>query len=331
MYKTTSKKYLFSVVAGALSALMFATISMGGIAGVLGIYLSSTPIAAVGFILGLPMVAVAGLAGILLLTAIESSAAAFSFMVIDCIPVLLVVGLFLLGINKDKNDDAKSKAEFNYGFILASLSLLMALVMFVVARLVVAKMGTTLAENNLSVENISIRNILTVFLEKMIHETSPDLPIESEVFTKILVPFLPAIMVIMWFTHVLIGLALAIWGADKAKLAIRKQPEYKNMILPYWLVATVGLGILFGFVLEGDVGYLARNMGVVLFMPFVLLGFSVVHVFANKTKYPRTALFVFYSFFVVGSYWVVLAIGVLGIVENFIKLRHKTVAINLEE
>ena len=292
------------------------------------IYLSAFPIAAIGFAYGISFLMLASLAGALVLTVVNSLEMAFAFLLVDFMPVLLAVGLFTWGFKRNLKEQPKG---FNYGFILAVLCLLMSFFMVIGARIMVMGSDMFSLDETQANQVIAFRDIIHILVEQVISKTVADMPVDINDVTKVLVPVVPAIFVIMWLFHIIIGLVVAIWTADKLGKAIRKKPDYKNMILPYWFIAALLVMTALSFVLKDDNGYLAQNVAIVFLMPFVLQGFTVVHMFAQKTKYPKIAVFLFYSFFVVGSYKVVLAIGILGLIESFIKLRHKEVANNLEE
>ncbi|MGD9639497.1 MAG: hypothetical protein AB7U85_10680 [Alphaproteobacteria bacterium] len=322
------RQYPLIIVAGVISALLFAAIMLGGLFGFVSIYLSAAPLAASGLVFGLPAVIAASLSGILCLILAGYTEAAYSFGMVDCLPVLAAVGLFLLKLKTDENQE--KKLFLNYGFVLAAVSLIMSLIIVIRLKSLVSS-PLELVEDGTVNRALSLRDIIYTFVYQIVNSAAPDLPIEKDIIVNKITSWAPAIVGVLWFFHIIAGLSFSVWILDRLKKTLRKKPNYREMLLPYFFTAVTLLSAGWGMFASGDNAYLAENIAVFLLTLFILQGLTVVHLYIDKMKYKRTASVVFYIAFAFGSFGVMLGIGVLGLIENFIKLHQIKMVKNSEE
>ena len=76
---------------------------------------------------------------------------------------------------------------------------------------------------------------------------------------------------------------------------------------------------------SGELGYLVTNLTAILAFPVMLTGLGVVHIFADKTNYSGSILFVFYLI-ITFSRWAAILVVLVGIADHFLKLRNKVQA-----
>ena len=76
---------------------------------------------------------------------------------------------------------------------------------------------------------------------------------------------------------------------------------------------------------NGELGYLVTNLTAILAFPVMLTGLGVVHIFANKTNYSGSILFVLYLI-ITFSRWAAILVVLIGIADHFLKLRNKVQA-----
>lgn len=114
---------------------------------------------------------------------------------------------------------------------------------------------------------------------------------------------------------------LSRWGMNR-----RPGAAMASLELPVWM-AGMPLLIIPAALLPGEtVGILARNILLILLVPFLFLGLAALHRLAARGGASRTVLLVAMYLFILFVGWpVVLVIG-LGLIEHGLGLRRRTVA-----
>ncbi len=103
---------------------------------------------------------------------------------------------------------------------------------------------------------------------------------------------------------------------------LRPSPRMGELTLPDWpswaLVAFAALGLM----APGELGYVCRNIVVVLMVPYFFLGLSVVHVMAGMLRFPGMMLAAVYIA-TLATGWFTLVIAGIGITEQWVGLRRR--------
>lgn len=322
-------RYPLAAFAGILSALIFASIPFGGLIGMLAICFSAAPMAAIGFAFGVSTFLLSSVVAVVLFLLSGYNVLGQIFLIVDFLPVLLVVFLFLY-----KRRLSGKEKYLHYGTVLSVLCVFASVLMIVGAKLVIAQKTSEVLSSGADINSqvISIKGMCADFLQKVITLSVPGQYEIHERFLSLTVPFAPSLAIISWLAHVAIGVCTGLWLAAKFKRVLRTVPNYKNLVLPLWLIVILFVAIGFAAVTDGDTQYLIVNSAMVLSVPLIFQGLAAVHEFAEKkTKYPKTFTTIFYAIFMVGSFWAIAAVAILGLVEHFIKSRHKIIGAALEE
>lgn len=133
-------------------------------------------------------------------------------------------------------------------------------------------------------------------------------------------PLLPGMAIAMWMLMLVVNGAVAQGLLVAGKKALRPTPDIAALHLPGWIAPAAAAVGLAAILLAGDPGYAARNLLVVMTVPFFLQGISVVHMLARRTGGGAALLAVFYVMLVVVG-WVGILIVLLGLLEQFVNLR----------
>lgn len=142
--------------------------------------------------------------------------------------------------------------------------------------------------------------------------------------TSMLADFFPGMVGAFWVLMLGVNTVFAQGLLAKGKINLRPSPRIKELVLPDWSSwALVGIAVLalFG---PGEVGYLGRNLFVVLVIPYFFLGLAVVHVLAASLRFPGFLLGAIYAI-TLATGWFALVVGGIGILEQWVGLRRRIV------
>ncbi|SDE27163.1 DUF2232 domain-containing protein [Rhodospira trueperi] len=311
-----------AIAAGIAGALLQATmLALGPVLGALPWFLSPVPLVAVGLVRGWSATVIACVAGTVAFGGVGLSlAAAGLYLVSDALPAFVIATLALRPAPDVPRPDP-SVAEHWYppGHILAWLMLLPPMLMVALA-LVAPEHQDGLW--GLVRDGIGAR--LDVMLAAAGGETAPVL----EEATRVAVvdsaaSILPGALAISWGFRAVVAGVLAQALARKVGPALRPSPAYIALSLPRWygtVFAVVLLAAVFG---SGDVGYVASSVALGLSLPFLLLGFKLVHAVARRTPHPTLLLIAFYVVFLSVSALAIVAMVLAGLVEYSATLRRR--------
>lgn len=135
-------------------------------------------------------------------------------------------------------------------------------------------------------------------------------------------PFFPGSVASLWAVVMLGNTILAQGLLAKGGRNLRPSPRLRELRLPDWLswaLVATALVTLFG---PGEIGYIGRNLVLVLAVPFFFLGLAVVHKMAAMTPLPGALLALVYLV-VIFSGWFALFIAGVGILEQWVGLKKR--------
>ena len=338
-----SKHILISVIAGLLSAMLsLAFVSGNAVSIFFLVYLVPLPMLLVGLALGSRATLIAAGAGAALSFSVGAAGAAM-FVIIHGLPSWVIIRLAqtktdpsvakrgldveeeLPGREADfpglperprsydvgavKSEPNPDKGWFPAGSIVVWMAVLACIYMAGASAL----------------SGGDLRGAVTEYISGLfeIIATNQDANVRLDA-TSVLADFFPGMVGAFWVLMLGINTIFAQGLVAKGKLNLRPSPRIKELRLPDWpswaLVGTAVLALLG----PGEVGYLGRNLFVVLAIPYFFLGLAVVHVLASSLRFPGFLLGAVYAI-TLATGWFALVVGGIGILEQWVGLRRRIV------
>lgn len=140
-------------------------------------------------------------------------------------------------------------------------------------------------------------------------------------------PFFPGTIAAFWAVVMLGNMSLAQGLLAKGGRNLRPSPRLREFSLPEALSWPLVLAALIALIGPGDIGYVSRNLVLILAVPYFFLGLSVVHKMAALTPLPGALLALVYLV-VIFSGWFALFIAAVGILEQWVGLSNRMKALN---
>ena len=135
-------------------------------------------------------------------------------------------------------------------------------------------------------------------------------------------PYFPGSVAAFWAVVMLGNTILAQGLLAKGGRNIRPTPRLRELTLPDWLSWALVATALMTLVAPGEIGYIGRNLVLVLAVPFFFLGLAVVHKMAAMTPLPGALLALVYLV-VIFSGWFALFIAGVGVLEQWVGLKQR--------
>lgn len=303
------KVVLFALGCGALSALLALSLISGSALALILAYLAPFPLFLAGLGNGGKACAIAGFAGIVCATLIGGPYSGGLYAVMNAFPIWLIVRLVLTSRTRDGAEE-----WFPIGAVLVTLTGFgSALFLLALAFLPVGMDG--------------VAQMVEEFLSTVFNTIAASLSAEQkELYVSQLAHFFPAMVLISWMLMTLINAILAQWVLSKSDKALRPSPKYGEMTLPDFASwAFIGCAAI-TVLSTGDLAYVFRNLTLVMAMPFLALGLIVVHKLVQITRFSGALLSAFYLLLLL-SIWVAIPVIGLGLIEQWIGLRKKILAL----
>lgn len=134
------------------------------------------------------------------------------------------------------------------------------------------------------------------------------------------IPFFPGSVAAFWALSVLCNAIMAQALLAKGGRNIRPTPRLREFRLPDWLSWALVASALIALLTPGEIEYVARNLALVLAVPFFFLGLAVVHKLAGMVPLPGALLSLIYVVMIFSG-WFILVIAGLGILEQWVGLK----------
>ena len=303
-----SKSMLIVIGGGGLSAAASLAGQFGLPGAILVACLAPLPLLAVGLAFGPKAAAIAAGVGILLSLAVAGVAAASVYAGLHALPSALIVDRALAGDRSDRADGARAA-----GVALASLAVFAALVAGSFALIGRGEAGVEAAVRG--------------FLDGGLAMNMSGLPADArQRFIETAAPMFVGLSGVSWQLLIAGNALLAQRIVSGRGQALRQTPAWATLSLPDWLAwALVGAAAI-SLVTSGDAQYLARNVAMVLVMPYFFLGLTVVHALARRSAAKPLLLAGFYVILVVFTLVAGAIVAGLGMIEQWVGLRERIVA-----
>ncbi len=298
---------LIAAGAGAISALLYLSVVLGQPSAMLLAYLAQLPLFAVWLGLG-------GIAGMtatgsatLVVGLLGGAIAGGLFLIVSGVPVMIVGRKALLS-----RTGPDGKTEWYPLGLLVSWLVGMGAGSFVVAGLVLT----------LSTEGVeaSIRSFLGLGIERLMASAAEA---DRQRILDAIVPWFPAAVVMSWLAMVAVNAALAQGVLARFSRNLRPSPELADIELPHLLTLALGIAGVAAVIGPEAIGFLGRNLFLILLVPFFFLGLGVVHAVARKYSPQRPFILVaaYAAMLVLG--WPVALVAGLGLFDQWLGLRRR--------
>jgi Predicted membrane protein (DUF2232) len=296
-----------AVLAGIASSALFLCLLTGVPGMVLFAYFVQLPLMLAGLAMGLTasMVAVAG--ALLINGLVAGALAAMIYGVIQALPALVVVRQALLSRQQGQNLE-----WYPPGLLLAQLTCL-------------AGLGIGLAFFLLLDHPGGLQGAIEAFLASALVEmgaieadAAPSAELSGWVF------LFPGLMATSWLVMIVLNAVLAQALAVRLGWNRRPSPDLTKLELPGWLWPALGAAGLVALVGEHGWGFLGRSLLIVFVVPYVFLGLAVIHTLVRRWSHPGWLLAAVYAALVLLG-WPILAVLLLGFVEDWAHLRRRLV------
>ncbi len=297
------------VTAGVMGAFLFVAIPNQGLLGFLGIYFSQLPSAWIFFTAG----AYAGNAamgisvGLIYLLSSQNLALGGGYLIIDVLPIAMMANLMIANARKTK---------IALGNMVSLLCLVAALVtIFFTKTMIDMRFG----------ENSDIQSSLVdMFKNSFTGANAANVPPQvAGIILKYIVPYLPAILAVMWIFRTVMALWIGLWVATLSKKALLAEPKYKSINISLWVGIILVLSTIISILGNGNSAYLSLIFTMVMLVPFALQGLAVVHINVDSSKHKKAILVSFYILISLVAHWAILALAILGVVELLLRMLKK--------
>jgi hypothetical protein len=303
---------LAAIGAGALSALLYASASVGTLGALILVLLAQLPLFMVGLSRGQGerAAALAGAVGLLGIDLTEGLWASVNFALAEAAPAFLVVRQALL--RRSRPDG--SVEWYPAGRLLTWLSLYASAILLAFTLYFMGREG-------------GLEGELQRTFSAMWESLGETMPPEAARMLGMLVDIMPGLGGASWLLITVCNAALAQGLLVRAGRNLRPSPSLRSFALPGWLAGAVTVTAVAGTLLPGTPGFAGRNLGLVLAMPYFFGGVALVHGLARRAGAQRGLLIMLYAVLAVVililSWLAILAIAALGLIDQVAGLNRR--------
>jgi len=298
-----------AVAAGLVTALVYVSATTGGSLSVPLMLILPLPLMMAGLSLG-AMFALAAAAVAAVSVALTAYHAVLHFAVLSILPTLVVVRQGLLWRPaKTVGDDIE---WYPLGHILAWLTVIAGSLLLIVAGF-------------LAVKGIGVAELVHQHVSQFVNgaEMAAMQPEMRDALIGLTSAMMPGIACCLWLTIAVGNGMLAEWTVVKAGKALRPSPAYCETFLPHFVAVGLAVAAGVGLTAGGDVGYVARNLALVLVWPYVFSGLGAMHSFLRGKPGAGFLLVFFYATFVALLQWALFAVAGVGLVRHWTRPRRR--------
>lgn len=300
-----STRIAMGVLAGLISAAMFAAMLTETPLALLAGYFASLPLFAIGLTRGFLMAGVGGLTGTVAIAALGGVVFAVPFLIGFAAPIVVLVRQALLA----RADGAGATEWYPAGRLVV-----------VLAGLAVILFGGTLMVIGMAEDSV------VAVLEEMVRATVAQidpaiagrLTTQSIALTAALVPGLAAAS---WMVMMVVNGTLAQTILARRQLNVRPGGDLAALTVPTWLAAVAAGGALVLWQASGPLGLVGGLVVFVVGVAYLFQGLAVVHTVSRSWTWRTAALVGFYGSLVFVYQIAVPAVVLLGLVEPWLGLR----------
>ena len=306
----SGRQWLMILLAGGATAFAFMMALSGTVGGMFLSNFTQLPL----FLAGLSF----GLTGTILAAAIAAGVLLITGMAIG-IPLLLVLyaapTIILARQATLSRQDGNGGIEwYPPGLLLIWASGLAAILMAI---------GFVLLSGGQAGVETGIQRILDDAFSRMVPAGQEE---QRQFIVQTLSPLLPGISASLWVVLAVVNGALAQGLLVRGQRNLRPSPDLAEIELPRGLMAALVVAVISGIMLPDSLGYFARNLAVLLGVPYFFAGLGVLHFLSRRHPAGVLLLTLAYMVLILLSLffkWPALAVAAVGVVDQWTDLRHR--------
>lgn len=308
-----SRNNLFALGGGALSGACYLSVLSGIPDALILAYLAQFPLILAGLGMGVSASVLATLAAVLLIALVSGIFSAMSFTIFGAAPSILLTKLALLARPFSSQEAETGDSEGGLEWYPPG-----AMIMWLTGFGVLGFMAALFAASGQSggLESI-IREELALTISQFL--TGYDETLRQSAIDTV-APFFPSALFVFWLVMMVVNAALAQGILVRWNKNLRPTPDITQLELPNILpmaIAAAGVIALLG---EGTFAYAARNLIVILSVPFFFSGLGVIHALMRRVADSVLPLVLFYVFLLFLG-WPIFMIAGLGFIDHWVGLR----------
>lgn len=288
---------------GLAGACLYLAVLLGSPGALILVYLTQLPLFLAGLWLGTGAAALAGLSAVAVMLALSDVTGAILFAVLNAAPVAFLVRQALLA----RRDPDGGVLWYPPGQLVAGLTLLALAGMAAAVVLLGGPHGL----------QATLTGIVGRALDRLAAHPLPD----RDAVAATIAGIVPGTIALSWMMMAVVNAILAQGLLVRFGGNWRPSPDLAALTLPSWPAILLGVAAAATLV-GGAARLIGVNVMIALFLPFCLAGLAVLHAAARRLANPVPALVAFYTMSGVFG-WPLLAVAVLGLLENWLGLRRR--------
>lgn len=301
---------LLSIGAGLMSALPL-VVALTTVGGMMFILISPLPLFLAGLALGTQGAVIAGATATVTLGLQGGALAAIAMAVIMAGPIALLVRQALLNREDVAPDGTTRREWYPPGLLLASLAMIGVVWLVAGAGL---KMG-----DDGGIE-ASLHRDVSQSLELLVPQATPE---ERKQAADIMTPLALGVGLLSWLLLLALNGILAQGLLVRFSRNLRPSPRLSQIEVPNWLAPVIAATLAVALLSDGNFGYVAQNLALLLVLPYFFLGLSVVHALTQGMQARTVVLTIFYIALIVLSIWPSMIVVALGLIEQWAGIRRR--------
>jgi len=339
--------WLIGILAGLASALVYAAAASGTTTVILLAYMAPLPIFIAGLSRGTLTAVIAGAMGLLVMAFFAGVPGAIVFFAIAALAPIWLVRLALLSrmadtggasaevrasrareahhraVERGTRDGPLEEQQSAPGIEWYPAGMLVVWTTAIAAVILVLSIVSVIGEDGgirgTIVQMVNASLVDTEELTAMLEARG--IQISASAFLEAVAVVVPAMAASVWVIMTLVNMLLAQSIVARSGMAIRPTPSILDISYPQSSLIGFPVALALAF-LPGELGFIGGSLAALLFVPYVLLGLVTIH--AISRPWPaRTALLilVYLSLLFIG--WLVVLVGILGLVDAWLGLRQR--------
>ena len=308
-----SRNNLFALGGGALSGACYLSVLSGIPDALILAYLAQFPLILAGLGMGVSASVLAAFAAVFLIALIGGLFSAMSFTIFGAAPSILLTKLALLARSRSLEGTGDEAPEDDLEWYPPD-AMIMWLTGFGVLAFMAALFTASSQSGGLEGE---IREKLVLTVSQFLASYDESL---QQAAIDTVAPFFPSALFVFWLVMMVVNAALAQGMLVRWNRNLRPTPDITQLKLPNILPMAIATAGVIALLAEGTFTYAARNLVVILSVPYFFSGLGVIHALMRRVADSILPLVLFYVFLLFLG-WPIFMITGLGLIDHWMGLR----------